>query len=157
MQQELICQGGVQVNTASVTGGGESVSVDLPNGPKPGTIWIVDVVGFIFTDTSQLDDFPPQICGIYMVPISTPPPSGTDSDVSISIAARGLPLVAPPTTSTIGFGIGTMVFGQLSATGPFIIPAGYTVRAVLSCGTGAPFAGEVQINLYAQLRILTQN
>ena len=99
MPDLLTCQGGLQINTASVTGGAgnESLSVDLPNGPKPGTIWVVDYAGFLFQDDSTLDDFTNQASGIYMVPIGTPTPDSLDSFAGgVNIAARGLPLIPHP-------------------------------------------------------------
>jgi hypothetical protein len=156
-QQELICQGGIQINTATVNATGtESVSVDLPNGPKSGTIWAVDVVGLLFTDSLQTDDFPTQLCGIYVVPVGTPPPDGVDTVDSIAISSRGTPLAATTGATTLGQGLITTIFGQLVQPGPFFIPSGYTIRAVLSTGTGTVFNGNIQLSLFAQLRILNQ-
>jgi hypothetical protein len=155
----LYCQGGVQINVQIKTGTGtESVSADLPNGPKPGTVWAVDACGMLFFDSNP-ETYPAPICGIYMVPIGTPIPEETDTNTTINIASRGLPIALNNQSNvSLGFGLAGGASGQISYQGPsFIVPAGYTLRAILSCGTGANFTGNITLKLFAQLRILKQN
>jgi hypothetical protein len=165
VQQELICQGGIQINQNTGEGTGVvSVSVDLPNGPKPGTVWLVDAVGALWADLNSvgLDAPQPSWSGIYMVPVGSNPPS--DSIGNINLNSRGLPLCSGgdnnnvPAFFTFFPGPPNNGYGVMAAKGPFIVPAGYTLRAVVSGTDGGvnPMSGQIQLNIYAQLRILQQ-
>jgi hypothetical protein len=165
VQQELICQGQIQINSANTNGGegNVSVSVDLPNGPKPGTVWIIDAAGVLFSDNQvTADAFQPGWCGFYIVPVGLAKPDATDTFGSINLQARGLPLgpgFDPDSTSDFftSFAVPGNGYGFMTFKGPVIIPAGFTLRAVLSGTNGvAGLQGAIQMNLYAQLRTLNQ-
>jgi hypothetical protein len=161
MSDKIDCQGGIQINTQIASGGtgNYSISARLPNGPKPNTIWAIDRCGAIFLDSSQADSFSDNVCGLYIVPISAPLPDAQDNADTIVLAARGVPLFPHSFNAVIGFGYGsgTFQYGEMVAEGSsFIIPAGYTLQAVLTAD-GIAIVGVVTLNLFAQLRILQQN
>lgn len=158
-QQELICQGGIQVNQQVSVGGtgNESISARLPNGPKPQTIWAVDAASLTYSDTSQLDTFSASTSGIYLVPINNPTPDNVDTDTFLSMINRGVLLTNLIPDVVFSEGIGTSQFGQITmAISPVLVPAGYTLMAVLSNEAGTPIVGVVTLILNAQLRILQQ-
>jgi hypothetical protein len=163
----ITCQGQVQINTAiSTGGGGESVSARLPNGPSPGTVWIIDALGAWFSDTvGPADTVSSSLSGFYIVPISAPLPEAVDSPFFINIQARGLALGhgrSPDDGIDLMLGMpapSLNTFGWMAAPGlPVIIPAGYTVQAVISNSVagGTGFTGAVTLIMTAQLRILQQ-
>lgn len=163
MQQKLICQGGIQVNSAnSNTGpGATSVFVDLPNGPKPGTVWAVDSFGCIFSalNGASLQAVQSPWSNIYLVPISASTPAN-DSFGNLDLSARGTPLCQFDNLNNLFTSFSPAAgYGFMAGKGPLIVPAGFTLRAIVSGtnGTGlAPFDADFLLLLFAQLRILDQ-
>lgn len=165
-QQPLECQGGVQINTATSPSNGTGIlSVDLPNGPKPGTIWAVDAISALIYDPAGGSTSPGSAAwpsGIYLVPISAPLPEnvfsgspfGTDGQASPS--ALGLQLenendyIVLVTTA----GASAMAIAS-SVAKPILVPSGYTLRAVFVNAVGNMNTTAVAY-ITAQLRILQQ-
>lgn len=155
MQQELICQGGVQINSAVANGGGAvSISVDLPNGPKPGTIWVIDQATCMALLSPGGGTFD-VLCEIDIVPIGAPTPDATDTLDSVSLSARGVNMhLSGAANNPFGVGYNLNTYVTFSGKGPVIVPAGYTLRGIVATELG--LAGGT-IMLIAQLRILQQN
>jgi hypothetical protein len=157
MSQDLLtCQGGVQINTAIKTGGGPvTISVDLPNGPKPGTIWVVDlatVLAFLGVGDGTFAG----LCEIDVVPIGTPIPDSLDTLDAPALNARGPNMFMTPggqVGMVVGYNNGSYV--NFSGRGPVIVPAGYTLRGIVASEVG--MATESMIQITAQLRILNQS
>jgi hypothetical protein len=158
MQQDIDCQGQIQVSSNTVNGGGtQSVSADLPQGPPPGKIWYVDAAGFIMLDANGADAFSSLTAGLYLVPVSAPSADSTDSGNGLSLASRGVPLTQTYQEFNFAEGIGAgQMYGQMAASHPFIVPSGFTVRAIVSSQLATPIAGPCQLTVFAQIRILNQ-
>lgn len=127
-----------------LTAGWEALTVTIGNQPLPGREWIVSRLTMHgeAMNNPQLAQSP--ISGLFLVPYGTVIETLADGQaaagsVGWNVASRGIPLPAGVVVNSTLIPLATPRYAytlSLTQSNPIVVPAGMTLRAVLSCNPG---------------------
>lgn len=133
-----------------ITAGNEPLVVDLPRAPKPGEHWIMDSIsasGVITVAIPPAGQLLSPVAGFFLVKQNELPESLADAQAGVNMNARTIPL--PVLASIVPLPVGWAYSVYYNGVPGKTIPAGWTIRFILSCnpGTAAPGPGALSTAL----------
>lgn len=137
-----------------------SISLDIPSGPLPGTYWVLEYIAAILCDPTAAGVPDNVLSGFCVVqaspsaqaPVVDPPNTGT---ANADIADRGIFLIPNLASEQSA---GTRTYLAMSLVGlKIVIPFGYTIRAVATSTFAAatPFGIGTFMNMGALVRVIS--
>lgn len=136
---------------AGATVGNEPLVVDLPVAPKPGEHWILDSIsasGIITAAIPPAGQLLSPVSGFFLVKQNELPETLAQAAAGINLDARTIPL--PTLASIVPLAAGGWAYALYYNGVPGkTIPAGWTVRLIISCnpGVAAPGPGALSTGL----------
>lgn len=128
---------------AGVTLGNEPLVIDLPVAPKPGEHWILDNVtaeGTLTLAAPPAGQLASPVSGFFLIPQNTPPETLAQAAAGISFDARTIPL--PILASIVPLAAGGWAYALFyNGVAGRTIPAGWTIRMIISCNPGVAAPG----------------
>lgn len=133
------------------------ISLDIPQGPLPGTYWILEYIAALLADPTGAGGPDLILSGFCVVPINQSPitdPANTGTAVA-DLPNRGIFLL--PTAAT-EFAGGAITYLTMSLVGlKIVIPYGYTIRAVATSTYDAatPFGIGTVMSMGGLVRVIS--